>query len=216
MTNEDKQGYVRPGTPIPSALTRPDHPYCYLSYPYHRTSQTLPLPHRFSKLTPTEQAAPQGPPPSYPTAAHNSDVSSITSPSPASNAAALTPYSNTSQPRGQYDHPQHPQPVAQQQSWPGYSGPQQGYYSQQQPSYGQQQPYYGPPGPQGQQGMYYQQQGMYGPGYGQQGYYNQGYGPGYGPGYHSGQRGPGGAAEGAAAGLCGALACCCCLDLLLF
>ncbi|KAK8206570.1 hypothetical protein M8818_004403 [Zalaria obscura] len=90
---------------------------------------------------------------------------------------------------------------------------QQGYYGSPAPQgYGSPAPYqqgpYGPPqqqgyqqgpyGPPQQQGMYYQQQPMYAP---QGGYYQQQ------------QRGSSG--EGICAGIMGALACCCCLDLLL-
>lgn len=86
-----------------------------------------------------------------------------------------------------------------------YNGPQgpppQGYYA---PGPGQQMAggYYGQPGMQvPPQGMYYQQQGpMYG--YPQQQPY----------GYYPQDRGMGG--SGICAGLLGALACCCCLDMM--
>jgi hypothetical protein len=79
------------------------------------------------------------------------------------------------------------QPV---QPWQQQGPPPQGYYGQQGPMYYQQQ---GPP-----QGYYADNRGQYGPGgYG----YQQPYGGGS-------------AAEGVCAGLLGALACCCCLELL--
>ncbi|MCJ1449167.1 MAG: hypothetical protein MMC23_009686 [Stictis urceolatum] len=79
-----------------------------------------------------------------------------------------------------------------------------------------QQGYYGPPGPQ--QGMYYGPPqggpGSYGPyGPGPQGPYYGGPGQGYrGYGQYERDRGAG---EGVCAGIFGALACCCCLDLLI-
>jgi len=106
---------------------------------------------------------------------------------------------------------------------PAYTGPQQpapAHYNQN--GYGQPDPSMSPPQggyyqPNPQMGYYQQPQGPYqqgpyqqGPYQGQQGYYQQGYGQqgGY---YDDRSRGP-----GFAEALLASLACCCCLDCLLF
>ena len=115
---------------------------------------------------------------------------------------------------------------------PAYSGgpqqPPQAHYGASPGPYGHPDPSMSPPPaggyyqPNPQMGYYPQQQGPYPPQqypqqgpYPQQGYYQQGYGPGpYGPqqGYYQERsRGP-----GFAEALLASLACCCCLDCLLF
>ena len=133
----------------------------------------------------TKYNAPSGPPPNYPSQAH-------VDAGPAWDQRVASP-----------------SPYAGNQVGP-YQGPTPGF-EQQDRGYNQQQ--YGPPGP------YYQQQGypqQYGPPQG--GYYGPPQGMYYqgGPpqGYYAGQRGGPSAGEGICAGLLGALACCCCLDLM--
>jgi len=136
---------------------------------------------------------PEGPPPSYPQPVHQ-DAGPYNSPG--------SPFQGD--PRGNNGN-YYGSPVPQNE---GYGSPTpQGYYGPPAQYNGGGQGGFGYGGPQQQGPMQYQQQG-YGGGYG---------GPGYAPqGYYANQRGgPGGAGEGICAGLLAAMACCCCLDILI-
>jgi len=139
---------------------------------------------------------PSGPPPTYPPQIHHDAGPYYESQhGPGSPPPSGSPYNTNNQQVGPYNA------RAQDYQVQGYYGgpEQEQVYSENQPPPGG---YYGAP-----QGGYYNQ--PQGPMYYQQqppaGYYanNRGYGQG------------GSAAEGMCAGLLGALACCCCLDMLI-
>ena len=141
-----------------------------------------------TKVSPT----PTEPPPAYHSAAQ---------PAPSSNA--LTPYNAAPKP---YEQPQQwTAPGSYPQPHPGFQGTHPGFPGSPPPggSYG----LYAQPPPQG----YYQ-----GYGYPPNGYYSQGQGMYYQqqPYGYQDRSGGAAAAEGIFAGLLGALACCCCVDML--